>query len=278
VQYGCFIVASLLGGWLATVWFGWTALSCAFALFLVVPVGYVTIREPRAKVSPDDVLRTAGRQLKRIAAAKSMWAAGGLMALVYVAPGFTTVLFYKQQTELHMAPPAQGVLNTIMAAGAIAGAFAYTFACRRFRLRTLLLASLSIAAVATLAYFFYTSPANARIIAALEGFGTALATMAMVDLSVRATPAGSEGLGYALMISINNFARLGSDWVGSAMLDRLHLPFSALVLINAGTTLVAVPLVFLLPKTLVLPRETEARTDAMLIAGYEQEGAFDAPT
>jgi MFS family permease len=275
VQYGCSIVAALSGGYLATLWFGWTAVSCAFVLLLIVPVALLTMRETRVTANSSEILAGAGRQLKRIAGARTMWAAGGLIALFYIAPGFTTALFYKQQTELHMAPPAQGLLNMIAAVGAIAGAITYVFACRRFRLRTLLLACLSLATVTTLGYLFYSSVLNAQVIEAVHGFGAAVATMTLVDLSVRATPAGSEGLGYALMISINNFARLGTDWLGSAMLDHLHLPFSSLVLMNAATTLIAVPLVLLLPRVLVLPRESEAHDQALALVGHQQEGAFD---
>jgi MFS family permease len=275
VQYSCSIVAALGGGYLATLWFGWTAISCAFVLFLVVPMAFMNLREARVTANSAEIIAGAGRQLKRIIGARTMWAAGGLIALFYIAPGFTTALFYKQQSELHMAPPAQGVLSMIGAVGAIGGAVAYLFACRRFRLRTLLLACLSLATVTTLGYLFYSSVVNAEAIEAIHGFGGAVATMSLIDLSVRATPAGSEGLGYALMISINNFARLGTDFVGSAMLDHLHLPFSSLVLMNAGTTLIAVPLVLLLPRALVRPRESEVHDEALRLVGHQQDGAFD---
>ena len=275
VQGACSIFAALAGGYLATQWLGWTAIACAAILFLIVPVAFLTLHEPKVTANSQEILAGAGRQLKRILAARPMWAAGGLMALFYIAPGFGTALFFRQQSDLHMAPPAQGVLSMIGAAGAIAGAVSYAFLCRRFRLRTLLLACLSLATATTLGYLFYDSFAQAQVIEAVHGFGAALATMSLIDLSVRATPAGSEGLGYALMISINNLARLGTDWMGSTMLDRLHVPFSSLVLMNAGATLVAVPLVLLLPLALVRPREAERCDDPSMLVGLQQEGAFD---
>ena len=270
VQYSCSIVAALGGGYLAGLQFGVTAGICAAILFMLVPAALLLQREEPVTADAREIIAGAGRQLKLIAGARTMWAAGGLVALFYIAPGFSTALFYKQQTELHMAPQAQGILNTIAAVGAISGAITYGFACRRFGLRTMLLACLSIATATTLGFLFYSSVLNAQIIQAIDGFGAALATVALVDLSVRATPRGSEGLGYALMISISNFARLGTDWVGSAMLDKLHLPFSNLVLMNAATTLVAVPFVLLLPGVLVTRREGEAAKDALI-----QDGGFD---
>ncbi|HZZ87553.1 MAG TPA: MFS transporter [Caulobacteraceae bacterium] len=259
VQYLCAIGAALVGGYLATIWFGWVAIASAAILFLIVPVAFATLHEPRVTADASEILAGAKRQLQRILAARTMWAAGGLVALFYIAPGFTTALFYKQQSELHMAPPAQGVLNMIAAVGAIAGVLSYAALCRSLRLRTLLFGCLSLATLTTLGYLFYSSVLEAQIVEAVHGFGAAVATTALVDLSVRATPAGSEGLGYALMISISNFARFGTDWMGSLMLDHWHLPFSDLVLANAATTLIAVPFVALLPKMLVMPREAEAR-------------------
>jgi predicted MFS family arabinose efflux permease len=275
VQYACVVVGALAGGWLATLWFGWTALACAAVLFLVVPAALVFLKEEPVTADADAILAEAGRQLKRIATAGPMWAAGGLIALFYIAPGFTTALFYRQQNELHMLPPAQGMLATVAALAGIAGAITYAFACRTLTLRSLMLIALSLATLTTLGYVFYDTVPRAYVIGATHTFCEAMATTALVDLSVRATPRGSEGLGYALMISINNLARLGTDFAGSTMLDKLHLPFSSLVLMNAATTAVAVPLVLLLPAALVMRRDAETARQAERLVGGGQEGAFD---
>jgi MFS family permease len=277
VNYGCVIIGALGGGWLATQWFGWTAMACAGVLFLIVPVALIFLKEEPVTANAGEILAEAGRQLKRIGTAGTMWAAGGLIALFYIAPGFSTALFYRQQNELHMLPPAQGLLTTAAASAAIAGALTYAFACRKLKLRTMMLIGLSLATVTTLGYVFYDSVPRAYAIAVVNSFCEALATTALVDLSVRATPRGSEGMGYALMISINNLARIGTDFIGSAMLDKLHVPFSSLVLMNAATTAIAVPLVLLLPSALVSRREDEMRDAVKLVSGAGQEGAFDPP-
>jgi MFS family permease len=277
VQYSCAIIGALCGGYLATVWFGWTAMACAAVLFLIAPTALIFLKEEPVTTGAREILAEAGRQLKRIGGAGTMWAAGGLIGLFYIAPGFTTALFYRQQNELHMLPPQQGLLTTVAALSAIAGAITYAFACRKLKLRTLMLIALSLATVATVAYVFYDSVPRAFAIAAGTNFFEALATTALVDLSVRATPRGSEGLGYALMISINNLARIGTDFLGSTMLDRFHVPFNALVLTNAATTAIAVPLVLLLPAALVSRREDEMRQAVMQMSGVDQAGAFDPP-
>jgi hypothetical protein len=40
---------------------------------------------------------------------------------------------------------------------------------------------------------------------------------------VRSTPAGSEGLGFSILVSVRNLALFGTDWFGSNLLDQYHL-------------------------------------------------------
>ena len=118
---------------------------------------------------------------------------------------------------------------------------------------------------------FYSSVMNARIIEGINGFTATLGEVALMDLAVRATPAGSEGLGFSLMVSVRNFALFGTDWLGSLMLDKLHMPFNDLVLANAATTAIAVPLVFLLPAALVGGKDAEADIDQVAtLGGYPE--------
>ena len=70
---------------------------------------------------PSEMLGNARKQLVKIGTAKTMWAAVGLMALFYIAPGFSTAVFYRQQNELHMNTQAQGFLQLIAGITGIAG-------------------------------------------------------------------------------------------------------------------------------------------------------------
>jgi len=80
----------------------------------------------------------------------------------------------------------------------------------------------------------------------------------MMDLAVRSTPSGSEGLGFSLMMSVRNFTLFGSDWFGSKLLDTYHLHFSTLVIANGATSFIAVPLVLLLPLAIVNTKDAQA--------------------
>jgi hypothetical protein len=257
VQQACWIVNGPAAGYLASIALGWTAAACGGVMFLLVPVTLLFLREQRQRSDPRLLLENARRQLVKIATARTMWGAAGLMALFYIAPGFATALFYKQQNDLHLGTQAQGFLQLIAGVCGVLAAVGYGILCRRLNLRTLLVGCMVFATAANLGYLFYNSAGRAQAIEGLNGFGYTLAELALMDLAVRATPAGSEGLGFSLIVSVRNLALFGTDWFGSHLLDEYHFSFDSLVLANSLTTLIAVPLVFLLPRLLVLRKDAE---------------------
>jgi hypothetical protein len=258
VSNACVVINGPLSGYMASIAFGWTAAACGGVLFLIVPVTILCLREQRVEVDSQALLSGAAAQLRTIASARTMWAATGLMALFYVAPGFGTALFYRQQNELHMTTQMQGFLALLGGLGGIAAALGYAQLCRRLNLQTLLIWCLFASAATGLGYLFYSSVLRAEFIDGVNGFTGTLAELTLMDLAVRATPKGSEGLGFSLMMSVRNLAVFGSDWLGSAALDHYHLQFNTLVIANTLTTFVTVPLVLALPKILVRHKDAEA--------------------
>lgn len=261
VQQGCLIVNGPAAGYLASIAFGWTAGACGGIMFLLVPVTALFLREQRRQTDSRLILNNVRTQLANIASARTMWAAAGLMALFYVAPGFATAVFYKQQNELLMDTQAQGFLGLIGGVFGVLAAVGYGVLCRRLNLRTLLVGCMLLGTAANLGYLFYSSVGRAQAIEGFNGFGYTLAELALMDLAVRATPAGSEGLGFSLMVSVRNLALFGTDWFGSMLLDQYHFAFDSLVIANSVTTAVAVPLVFLLPRIVVGRRDADNRQE-----------------
>jgi MFS family permease len=257
IQQACFVVNGPAAGYLASIAFGWTAAACGGIMFLLVPVTIMFLQERRKRLDSREVLDNAREQLYRIGTAGTMWAAAGLMALFYIAPGFATALFYRQQNELHFTTQTQGFLQLIAGVCGMLAAIGYGILCRRLNLRTLLVWCMLVATIANLGYLFYSSLGRAQAIEGLNGFGYTLAELALMDLAVRSTPAGSEGLGFAIMISVRNLALFGTDWFGANLLDQYHLSFAFVVIANSATTLIAVPLVFLLPRLIVARKDAE---------------------
>ena len=253
-------VMNLLGGpvsgWLAVRAFGWTAVAGACILCSFLPVVAILYREPGGARRDTAVFATARRQVAVIVRSRPMWAAGGLLFLIYLAPGFQTPMLYYQQDVLKLDPRFIGFLQLLGGAGAILGALAYGVLCRRLPLRVSLIAGIILNAVSTLLYLRYDSAATAMVI---DGTAAALGMLALLplyDMAARATPAGSESFGFALIMSVRNIAIFGiSDPVGSYLYDHYHLGFKSLVWLNAGSSAVVLLFVPLLPAALLAARE-----------------------
>ena len=271
VQQFCWVIVGPTAGYLGTIAFGWTAATCASVMFLLVPATIFFLHEQRKKLDARQLFDNAGKQLVKIANATTMWAAAGLMALFYIAPGLATAIFYKQQNDLHLNTQGQGFLQFISGVCGVLAAVVYGFACRRLNLRSLLFTCLAFGTVANLGYLLYTSVGHAQFVEGFNGFGYTLAELALMDLAVRATPAGSEGLGFSLMMSVRNLALFGTDWIGSKLLDQYHFSFNSLVLSNSATTLITIPLIFLLPRLLVSKKDAELYEEAPALRTATQD-------
>jgi predicted MFS family arabinose efflux permease len=248
----CVLVGSPVSGYLAGVAFGWTAMSCALVAASLIPVTLFFLKEPHLAPRP---LSALGEQWRVIAAARPMWAAAGLMLVFYIAPGTETALFYRQQNDLQMSTATQGWLAFTAHGAGIISALAYTWLCRRLSLRRLLLIGIGSSVVTQALFLFYDSVPAAFAIEGTNGIGFALAELAFLDLSARATPRGSESLGYSLMVSVRNLALFGTDIIGAHLMDNFGWRFTSLVWINTATSVLALPCVFLLPKALLAQRE-----------------------
>jgi predicted MFS family arabinose efflux permease len=243
------LAAGVIAGRLAMSAFGWTAAFGAVAVAAMIPVTLATLREPKAPADTHFWAATEQR-LKAVVRNRGMWAVAVLGFMVFVTPGLQTPLLYYREDVLKLDPAFQGRLQSLTYAGWIAGALVYAFACRRLPLRLTLVVTLAISAGAALLYLGYR-PGNAAVVDAITGFTGALVFAALLDLAARATPAGSETLGYALLLAVQNLAQFLSDVVGSRVYDHLRFGFGTLVWANAISTAVLLIFVPLLPKALL---------------------------
>jgi hypothetical protein len=246
----------LLGGYLAATAFGWTVgIATALLVILTITTFFVLTERPVA-TRDQEVLRHAARQLVTLVRSKTLWAAGGFLALVYISPGFTTPLLYLQTDTLKFSTRYIGLMETIEGASGLIGAAIYGIVCRRFRLRQLLTTAIATNALGTLLYLQYR-PGTAPFIHAIGGFAVICSELALMDLAVRSTPRGCESLGFALMMSARNFALGGSDLVGSWLIDSQGWVFHQLVWLNSGTTALILLFVPFLPRVILNRKDGE---------------------
>jgi hypothetical protein len=247
-----------LGAFLASSAFGISAMAAAIPLFGVCALTFFFCREDRVARSDPKIWVGIAAQLRIAVRSRALWATAGLLFLVQFAPGFSTPLMFYQTDDLHFSANTIGVLTLVDAFAGIAGAFFYGYFCRRFRLRPLLYGGILMTGLISLLYLGYNDFKSALLIEASYFFAYSLVQMPLYDLAARATPKGSEALGYSIIISVWNWGLLCSDLLGSALYEHMHFNFKQLVWVNAATTLLVLAAVPFLPKLLVDRREEEA--------------------
>jgi MFS family permease len=254
VQNAGSFINGVLGGFLATVAFGWTAGAGALLLFILVPFTCKFLPERHISTRDTHVLQNAWVQLKTIAKAGTLWVAAGFVFLYYMAPGFNTPLYFMQVDKLKFSTEYIGLIETVSGGFGIASAFLCGIFCKKLNLSWLLAIGIGASASWTLFYLFY-SRRSAMAIDSVSSIVGVVAEIAMMALAVRATPKGCEALGFSLMMSVRNFSLTANDIIGSWLIDHHHWEFNKLVIVNAATTAIVLVLIPFLPKALMSCRE-----------------------
>jgi Na+/melibiose symporter-like transporter len=249
------LIVGPLGGFLAGRAFGLTAGLGAGLLFTLAFLTFRLLKEPKSTSVDQESFRSAVKQLQKLLHSRSLWTAAGMTFLFYIAPGFGTPLFFYQSETLKLKPQFIGNLAVISGITGLLAAGLYGALCRKLPLRVLLASGVAINAVGTLAYLAYRSPGSAIAIEGLNGVIATLALLPLFDLAARATPKGSESMGYALLMSVGNLASAFSEVSGSWLYEHLHLTFLNLVWVNAGTTAIGLLAIPFLPAFLMRQRD-----------------------
>jgi predicted MFS family arabinose efflux permease len=181
---------------------------------------------------------------------RTLLSAAAMIFLLAAAPGLNTPLFFYQTNVLKFPKEFVGFLGLITACGGVVAAVLYYPLCRRLDLRTIVAVSIVVHAVGALFYLGYHSRESAVLISALSGMTATFAMLPVYDIAMRATPRGSEAIGYALMMSMWNLTNAFSDLTGSYFFDKLNRNLTPLIWIDAASTLVVVLMVPLMPKAL----------------------------
>lgn len=251
------LIAAPIGGWFAAIDFRLTPITAATLMLIMGISVWVLMREPTRSAPPWEVLRGTLRQFVAIFTYGPLWASVGLTVLFYIAPGFNSLLFYYQKNDLHFSTAQIGVIGLVSGLAAVAGSLVYGRICSRFNLRTLLFVGLGINAASQLLYYAYRSQTAAYAVEITVGFIATLGLLPLYDLSARATPRGSEALGYSLLMSLGNLSIGLSDIFGTWLAERFHLKFMDMIWINAATTALVLIFIPFLPRVLVSQREGE---------------------
>lgn len=255
-----FKLAEITGGWLGgfMATFPFVAPACIGAglHFALIPflMRFLPPEEP-VKLK-EGVWAEVARQGRVLIQSRTLLGAAGMIFLLAAAPGLNTPLFFYQTNVLGFSKPFVGFLNTITASAGILAAIVYYPLCRRYSLRSIVATSIVVHALGALFYLGYRTSESAMIISAISGMTATFAMLPVYDIALRATPRGSEAIGYALMMSMWNLTNALSDVTGSFIFEKLDRNLTPLIFIDAATTLIVIAAVPFMPRDLST-RESE---------------------
>ena len=263
-RIGMFKLADLTGVKVASVlaYFPFQVPACICAAFHLALIPFLMRFLPRERPAELDreALAEVARQGRVLVQSRTLLAAAGMIFLLAAAPGVGTPLFIYQTKILGFSKGDLGTLGFISAVAGMAAATLYFAACRRFNLRNLVAVSIVIHTLGVLCYLFYHSWEAALVISAITGITGTLAMLPVYDIAARATPKGSEAIGYALMMSVWNLTNAWADWIGSYLFDhRLGKQLTPLIWIDAVSTLVVIAAVPFLPRALSQREDSAAK-------------------
>ena len=147
-----------------------------------------------------------------------------------------------------------GLLGSLTAGASIVGAAFYAPLSRRLSLHRLIVLSIAVSTVGTLAYLFYNDRTSAIAIDTVFGGVGMITQLAFLDLAAKACPRHAEGTFFALLMSVYNLGVQGSQVFGGYLYEWTN--YSTLVWISAAMTAAAY---FLLPLLDIPEIERRAR-------------------
>jgi MFS family permease len=251
----CSILQGPLGGLFATLPLMLAAGVNAAIVASIFPVAWLFMREKRQARADSNALVNARKQLGTIGRSGTFWMALVFIGLFYFAPGFSTLQYYRQNDLLHMSQATIGWLLAVYGVGGVIAAASYGYLAKRLALRSSLFLGIATSAAGTLLYLFYNNLPLACGIDFQMGLFFGFAEVALIDLAARATPVGSEGLGYSLILSVRNVSLFGADKLGAYASDTWHIHWNTMVLINAATTAIVLIMLPFMPRGIMSGRD-----------------------
>jgi len=228
------LLVGLVGGYLAEHRLLRTGflLIAAFP-FVALVMGARFIHERPAK-SQREEFREAWSGIRRAVRDRTVWVVAGFIFFWTFSPSLGVPLFYYQTDTLKFSQQFIGTLASLTAGAGIVGAAIYAPVSRRLPLRRIIVWSIAVGAVGTLAYLLYDGPWAAIAIDTTFGAVAMFTQLAFLDLAAKSCPKHAEGTFFALMTSVYNLGTQGSQVFGGYVYEWTS--YSTLVWVSAAVT------------------------------------------
>lgn len=270
VVQGLAALATFLGGWVTDH----LRTEEIYGVLALLSLTFVALSfwRPRTIYAPGNAraggavgLRSLGRDVVRVLGHRPLWPAAAIWLLWNFTPGFGTAFFFYFTGTLKGTPTQLGTFGGILCLAFLPMFFLYGWLCRRVALGKLLLWGLVVAVPQMVPLLFLRSATQALWLAVPIGLMGGVATGALYDLILRASPKGFEGTGTMLADAGLFVAARFGDLLGAKIYTSGGYALTAWV--TTGVYALMIPLLLLVPRDLLARRDATDAEEARAESG-----------
>ena len=200
--------------------------------------------------------------VKRLLKHRAVYPALLICFLWNFAPGSATPLQFYLTNDLHASDAIYSYYNGVFAAAFVPTFLLYGFLCKRVSLNKLLWWGTIVAVPQMIPLAFIDSANLALALAVPIGLMGGIATAAYFDLAMGSCPPGLQGTLMMLVDGVLAFSARAGDLLGSWIYHSgAALGFTYCVVATTVVYALILPLILLVPKSLIATRDGEANPD-----------------
>ncbi len=240
------LVVALGGAWIAQTFPEPLNYKIAYAVWLLLPIGTLYYLRKYYKEKPVKKKKSLKQLKLNIQHLKNKPFLIGILfiALLRFSPSFGTSLMIQMRENMQISKMFLGYLGATGTVLGIVGYSLYYWKCYKFDMKKMLYFAVIFSAMVNLCYLYI--PNKWMILSYNVAFGAVdgICFLTVLAFMAKIVPVGAEGLFFAFISGINNFAgRLGGV-AGGMIFDKFG--YSANVIVASATTLLCVLFVPLL--------------------------------
>ncbi|RTL45433.1 MAG: MFS transporter [Candidatus Melainabacteria bacterium] len=258
--YGASIIAAFVGGLICQYCQPPVALhaSAAAAVIPVTVVALLTalgLHETRASVSRRSIRATAV-YLRRAFQSVQLRIVMTFSLLWCFCPAMGVPLYFFESNNLKFTQSEIGQLGALNSVGMLIGTVLYRQLMKRFSLSRQLLATIALACLSTLGYFWISSFASAAMLELVRGAANIIVILSLYCLAAEFCPPRVEVTVMALLVAFRNVATDASTFVGGQLFTHLfHNQLRPLVIVSLIAPLLSTLLMPLFFRSVVGSRQ-----------------------